>query len=162
VGAAIVLFICSGGHICCSCGDWPFKTIAFVESEQEKFRYTPRSDFHVSVNGLMHLLVEVQSDKHQYDRYRMLLQAACVARLGRMLYDNPFIVVALYIENSGRVTRYFVFQRDGTDSTVCTFESKRSCVLTGSPRFPMSRNPKTGMNRSSCSRPCSKFTTSYQ
>lgn len=75
----------------------------------------------------MYLLVEVQSDKQQYDRYRMLLQAACVARLGRVLYNNPFIVMALYIENSGKVTRYFVFQRDGTD--VCAFESKRSCVL---------------------------------
>ncbi len=116
--------ICSGGHICCSCGDWPFKIIVVVESEKKRYRYTPRSDFHVSVNGLIYLLVEVQSDKDQTDRYRMLLQAACVARLGRLLHDNPFIVVALYIENSGRVTRYFVFQRDGTDPMVCTFESK--------------------------------------
>jgi hypothetical protein len=45
------------------------------------------------------------------------------------VYNNPFIVVALYIENSGRVTRYFVFQRDGADPTVRTFESKQSCVF---------------------------------
>ena len=41
----------------------------------------------------------------------MLLQGACAARLGRKLRYCPFIVVALYIENSGRVTRYFPFQR---------------------------------------------------
>jgi hypothetical protein len=45
----------------------------------------------------------------------MLLQAACAPDLGACRYNNPFIVVALYIENSGRVTRYFVFQRDGAD-----------------------------------------------
>ena len=120
--------ICPGGHICSS-GNWPFKILVSVDSEEKTYRYTPRSDFSVSVDGLMYLLVEVQSDKDQNDRYRMLLQAACVARLGHLLYDNPFIVVALYIENSGRATRYFVFQRDGTDPKVCTFESKRSCIL---------------------------------
>jgi hypothetical protein len=57
----------------------------------------------------------------------MLLEAACVARLGRRLFDenpNPFIVMALYIENSGMVTRYFVFQRAGSDTTVRAFEFK--------------------------------------
>ena len=44
-----------------------------------------------------------------------------------MSYENPFIVVALYIEKSGRVTRYFLFQRDAADPEVCTFESKQSC-----------------------------------
>jgi len=52
----------------------------------------------------------------------MLLQAACAARLGRLFYKSQFIVMALYIENSGRVKRYFVFQRDGTDPTVSYVE----------------------------------------
>ncbi|KAH9968405.1 hypothetical protein BJV74DRAFT_273205 [Russula compacta] len=81
-------------------GDWPFELIVSVESEQKKYRYTPRSDFHVSVDQLVYLLVEVQSDNDQSDRYRMLLQAACAARLGRKSYEDPFIVVALYIEKS--------------------------------------------------------------
>ncbi|KAI0248060.1 kinase-like domain-containing protein [Lactifluus subvellereus] len=62
-------------------------------------------------------MVEVQSDINQRNRTRMLLQAACMARLGRLFY-NPFIVVALYIENSGQVTRYFLFQRDDADRKV--------------------------------------------
>jgi hypothetical protein len=45
---------------------------------------------------------------------------------GFFLNNNLFIAVALYIENSGRVTQYFVFQRDGSgaDRGVYTFESK--------------------------------------
>ncbi|KAN0106917.1 hypothetical protein V8E52_010661 [Russula decolorans] len=99
-------------------GDWQFKLIVFVDSLQKKVLYTPRSYFHLSVDRLVYLFVEVQSDTNQSDRYRMLLHAACAARLGYLSYNNPFIVVALYIENSGRVTRYFVFQRDGADHTV--------------------------------------------
>ncbi|KAH9964027.1 hypothetical protein BJV74DRAFT_304161 [Russula compacta] len=99
-------------------GDWPFELIVSVESEQKKYRYTPRSDFHVSVDQLVYLLVEVQSDNDQSDRYRMLLQAACAARLGRKSYEDPFIVVALYIEKSGRVTRYFLFQCDAAEPEV--------------------------------------------
>ena len=128
-GCCYCSIICSGGYICCSRGDWPFKLIVSVESPQKEYRYNPRSDFHVSVDRLVYLLVKVQSDKDQGDRYRMLLQAACAARLGCMSYKNPFIVVALYIENSGMVTQYFVFQRDGADPRVCTFESKISCIF---------------------------------
>jgi hypothetical protein len=121
--------ICSGSYICCSRGNWPFKLIVSIEPPKKKYRYTPQSDFHVSVDQLVYLLVEVQSERDQSDRYRMLLQAACAARLGRQIYNNPFIVVALYIENSGRVTRYFIFQRDGADPTVRSLESKQSCIF---------------------------------
>jgi hypothetical protein len=92
--------------------------IVNVESEDKKCRYTPQSDFHVALDRLVYLLVEVQCDNNKYDENRMLLQAACAARLGYMLRNKPFIVVALYIENSGKVTRYFVFQRDGSDPKV--------------------------------------------
>jgi hypothetical protein len=67
----------------------------------------------------VHFLVEVQSEQNQNDRYRMLLQAKCAAQVGCRLYNNPFIVMAMYIEKSGKVTRYFVFQRDGADPMVC-------------------------------------------
>jgi len=105
------------------CTDWPSKLIVstgdkkYHYTPQSGFHYTPRSGFHLSVDRLMYLLVEVQSDKDEGDRYRMLLQAACAARLGRTCYpDLPFIVVALYIENCGTVTRYFVV--DGGDTKV--------------------------------------------
>ena len=125
-GCCYCSIICSGGY---SRADWPFKLIVSIESQQKNYHYTPRSDFHVSVDRLVHLIVEVQSQKNQSDRNRMLLQAACAARLGRLSYRYPFIVVALYIENSGRVTRYFLFQRDDEDPKVCAFESKQSCVF---------------------------------
>jgi hypothetical protein len=91
------LFYMLWSYICHSRGDWPFPLIASAEGK--KFRYTPRSDFHVSVDQLVYLLVEVHTDKEQSDRYRMLLKGACVARLGRQFYVKPHIVVALYIEN---------------------------------------------------------------
>jgi hypothetical protein len=69
----------------------------------------PRSDYHIAIDGLVYLMVEVQSDGAEGDRYRMLLQAACMARFGRHMFKQPFIVFTLYIENSGQVTRYFVF-----------------------------------------------------
>ena len=119
MGIAIVLLFVLEVTFCCSGGNWPFQLV--VESGNKKYHYTPRSDFHASVDQLVYLMVEVQSDRNQSDRYRMFLQAACAARLGRQLYKKPFIVVALYIENCGTVTRYFVFQREDGDTTVCTF-----------------------------------------
>jgi hypothetical protein len=120
---------CSGGHTCCSGDSWSSHIIVHVESEKRKYRYTPQSDFHVALDQLIYLLVEVQSDTNERDKYRMLLHAACVARLGRALYNHPFIVVALYIKNDGKVKQYFVFQRDSSDREVCTFESRWSCFL---------------------------------
>jgi hypothetical protein len=153
--------IFSWGYICCSCGNWPFKLIVSADSPRKQYRYTPRSDFYVSVDHLVYLLVEVQSDRNQSDRYRMLLQAACAARLGYLSYENPFIVMALYIENSGRVRRYFLFQRDCNDPTVRMFESKQSCVFSlVSSRFPTSVTSRTGRNRPRCLLLYSKFTTS--
>jgi len=124
--------------LCCSRADWPFELIISVESEQKKYRYTPPSGFHASVDQLVYLFVEVQSETNDDDRYQMLLQAACAARLGRhnerffiklALYKEPFIVVALYIENCGRVTRYFVFHNAMLILRYVHFESKQPCVF---------------------------------
>ena len=115
----------------CSRTGWPFQLNVTDESTKakESYSYTPRSNFHISIDRLVRLMVEVQSDKYQSDRYRMLLQGACVARLGYNFFGPPFIVVALYIEKSGSVQRYFLFQRDKDDTTVCTFQSKQCCVF---------------------------------
>ena len=129
VGVAIVLLICSGGYIYCSCGDWPFDLTVTVESEEgKKYRYTPKSYFHLSVDGLVHLIVEVQSERDEKDRYRMLLQGACAARAGRKIYKRSSLVMALYIKNNGIVERYLLFQ-EGDDTKVCTFQSKQSCIF---------------------------------
>lgn len=56
-------------------------------------------------------------------------RAAYVARLGRQIYNKSFIVAAIYIENTGKVTRYFVFQPDDVDPTVRSLEFKQSCVF---------------------------------
>jgi len=99
--------------------NWQHRILVHIKSERKKYSYNPRSDFYISVDGLCRLLVEVQSDKDESDRYRMLLHAACVARLGRrLLKGDSFIVVALYVENTGSVTRYLVFQPDVADRKV--------------------------------------------
>jgi hypothetical protein len=119
---------------CFSCTDWPLKLLVHVHSENKNYSYTPRSDFHLSVDGLPYLIVEVQSEQNGSDRYRMLLQAACLARLGNGLNPNkdnafPFIVTALYIESSGRMERYLVFSPDneevciGFDHTITCSQS---------------------------------------
>jgi hypothetical protein len=152
-GCCYCSIICSGGFIFCSCGDWQFKLIVSVDSPQKRYHYTLQSYFHVSVDRLVYFLVEVevQSDENQSNRYQMLLHAACAARLGYLSYNYPFIVVALYIENSGRVTRYFLFQRDGARPMVCMFESKQSCFFSlVSSRFTTSRTSNTGRNRPRC------------
>jgi hypothetical protein len=160
-GCCYCSIICSGGYIYHSRASWPHKLIVSVKSEKG-YHYTPRSDFHVSVGQLASLLVKVQSNKNEDDRYRMLLHAACAARLGRHFYNNLFIVMALYITTDGTVKRYFVFQPDSADRRVCTFESKQSVRFLTTFRFPMSRTNKTGWNHPSCLLLYSSFTTWYR
>jgi hypothetical protein len=84
--------------------------IANTLSDGENYSYMPRSDFYLALDGSIYLLVEVQSNENEADRYRMLLQAACATRLGNSLrQDDPFIVTAFYITSSGRMQRYFLF-----------------------------------------------------
>jgi hypothetical protein len=114
------------GHVRCSRVEWPLKLVVNVESEQKRYHYTPRSDFLLSVDQLVYLMVEVQSDRNESDRHRMLLQAACAVRLGNSLRcgkGDPFIVMALYISNSGSVTRYLLLQNGDVDSKVCAWTS---------------------------------------
>jgi hypothetical protein len=65
--------------------DWQLILVAEVKSESRKYRYMPRSDFHLSTHRLPLLVFEVLSNSNQSDRYRMLLQASCAARLGNSL-----------------------------------------------------------------------------
>ena len=51
----------------------------------------------------------------------MLLQAACLARLGHELNHggDPFIVTALYFQKTGGMDRYFVFSPNPDNPEVC-------------------------------------------
>jgi hypothetical protein len=122
--------ICSRGSIFfgCSRTNWPFKLLVTVVGAKN-YHYQPISDFHISIDGLVRLVVEVQSDKHEDDLYRMLVQGACAARLGYNFYKRRFIVMALYIKKSGSVQRYFLFQSDDTCPTVHTFQSKHNAAF---------------------------------
>jgi hypothetical protein len=52
----------------------------------------------------------------------MLLQTACLARLGNALRQSPgadpFIVSAIYIDNTLQATWHFLFQQNVSDTTV--------------------------------------------
>lgn len=88
----------------------------------DKRQYTPRSDALLSINSLPHLLLEVVSDEdHEWDRFRMLLQAACLARLRRALRQesaDPFIVSAIYIDSNLRAAWYLLYQPDWSNTAV--------------------------------------------
>ena len=88
----------------------------------ETRQYTPRSDISLSLNDFPHLLLEVVSDEaHGWDRYRMLLQAACLAKLGyslRGVSKDPFIVSAIYIDQYLFAEWYLVYQPDKSNVTV--------------------------------------------
>jgi hypothetical protein len=66
--------------------------------------------------------LEITSDQARSDRNRMLLQAACLARLGNAPRRNPgadpFIVSAVYIDNKLRAIWYLLYQPNVSDTTV--------------------------------------------
>jgi hypothetical protein len=91
---------------------WDFLLI--VDLPGSRRQYTPQSDASLSINNFPHLVLEVTSDPLQEsDRNRMLLQAACLARLGNALRQDlahPFIVSAIYIDNQLRAIWHLVYQ----------------------------------------------------
>ena len=95
-------------------GSWNLHLIVDVGGEIRQ--YTPRSEISLSFNDFPHLLLEVVSDEARgWDRYRMLLQAGCLARLGYSLRGgskDPFIVSAIYIDQNLRAEWYLVYQPD--------------------------------------------------
>ena len=98
---------------------WDFPLI--VELPSLKRQYTPKSDASLRINNFPHLLLEVISDQAQSDCNRMLLQAACLARLGGALRRdaaNPFIVSAIYIDDELCAKWHFVYQPLTSDAAV--------------------------------------------
>jgi len=48
--------------------NWPLKLIVSVASDKKSYNYTPRSDYHMAIDGLVYFMVEVQSDDAQQQR----------------------------------------------------------------------------------------------
>jgi hypothetical protein len=127
---------------------WDFHL--FVELPAAKRQYIPRSDASLSINGFPHLVLEIMSRENQSDRNRMLLQAACLARLGNALRPDavhPFIVSAIYIDEELRAKWHLVFQPDRSNDAVrlilqdavhylrlCRLNMRRKTLILAMPR----------------------------
>ncbi|KAH9012004.1 hypothetical protein EDB85DRAFT_1900657 [Lactarius pseudohatsudake] len=75
---------------------WPFPLVVKYDDDT-LYQYTPRSDF-----------LRIAQDES-----RMLLQGACIVRLGNALLNDPsnkFIVKAIYIDEQYDVNEYTLFQ----------------------------------------------------
>ena len=98
---------------------WPFPLV--VKTSGEKYQYSPMSDFHMRIRGFPHLVLEVISQTAGGDRFRMLLQASCLARLGNMLRkqsSKPVVIMAIYIDNYFRATEYLLYQPETSSAEV--------------------------------------------
>ena len=102
-----------------------------MEVGQTLHKYTPRSDMFMSIKDFPHLLIEISSDKtNKRDKSRMLLQAACLVRLGnRLITDNSstFFVKAIYINYDYHADEYMLYQKGSEPDKVCS--SRRFCLL---------------------------------
>jgi len=102
---------------------WPFRLITkceYIPVNQQLRQYRPCSDLLVLQSGLPRLLVEVNStpindNDLPEDLVGMLLMGAAVVRFANKFLDafmknKNFVLCAIYIWDSGRVTRYSLFQ----------------------------------------------------
>jgi hypothetical protein len=103
-----------------STGQWGFPLIAKFPTFST--HYTPKSDASLCINKIPHLVLEIISTSAQTDCNRMLLQAACLARLGNALrwhlVPTPFIVSAIYIDDQLRARWYLVYQPSPSGTAV--------------------------------------------
>ena len=132
------MFICRGKQ-------WPF-SIFVAASGPLRRKYTPKSDFSflmrhcgqgktaptklVWVMTCDHMLVDVMpliisegiSDEKNSDRYRMLLQAIALVRIGNYLLkedrSSDFFVIAIYVTSAFVAERYFLYQPDKSERKV--------------------------------------------
>ncbi|KAH9993369.1 hypothetical protein BJV77DRAFT_362148 [Russula vinacea] len=100
---------------------WPFELITKCESisvQDQLRKYRPHSDFLILKSKLPRLLVEVNSNTktdRPEDLVRMLVTGAAVVRFAnkfvdRFMANKNFVLCAMYIWDSGKVTRYSLFQ----------------------------------------------------
>jgi hypothetical protein len=101
---------------------WSFPLIALARNDDERFQYTPKSDFSLQIEEFPHCILEVTSSDIQADLWRMMLQASCLARLGNELRRGnttiPMVIMAVYIDSQLRAQEYLVYQPDLASKTV--------------------------------------------
>ncbi len=79
-------------------------------------RYTPHNDFHMSIRSFPHIILGVNSKPNGSDEFHMLLQAACISRIGNWLRastsDKPIIIMAVYIDKEFKAHQHILCQPD--------------------------------------------------
>jgi hypothetical protein len=99
----------------------PFHLV--IESDcDQNMSFTPHNDFHVSIRDFPHIVLEVNSQPNESDQFRMLLQAACLARIGNWLRDpthnEPIVIMAIYIDDQFKAYQHIVYQPNGSIEVV--------------------------------------------
>jgi serine/threonine protein kinase len=74
------------------------------------------------IRDFPHILLEVNSQGNESDKYRMLLQASCLARFGNKLRAStstgPIVIMAIYIDKGFSASQYLVYQPVVTSTEV--------------------------------------------
>ena len=93
-----------------------------VETPNEAMKYTPKSNFHMCIKDFPHFLLEVNSQSNEGDHIRMLLQAACISRIGNWLQTStprkPIVIMAIYIDKDFNAHQHFLYQPDARSTEV--------------------------------------------
>ena len=66
VGVVTIVSFAKKDNACFSCTDWPLKPLVHVQSDGKNYNYTPRSDFHLSVDGLPYFIVQSDGKNYNY------------------------------------------------------------------------------------------------
>ncbi|KAH9040631.1 hypothetical protein EDB85DRAFT_1886744 [Lactarius pseudohatsudake] len=100
--------------LCCGTS-WSFGLVVEVEGDELQYKYTPQSDFFMSIGGFPHLVAKVVSDRgSRKDKNCMLLQASCLVHLGNFLCKGEppeFTIKAIYFDCHFHATEYTLYQR---------------------------------------------------
>ncbi|KAN0081479.1 hypothetical protein V8E55_009103 [Tylopilus felleus] len=95
---------------------WQFPMFVDTTEAPKAFRkFTPRSDWMVisRKHRIPFVISEVISNRNETDRYRMLIQATALARVGHSLLKSStgtFFIVAIYLDAKMVASRYIVMQ----------------------------------------------------
>ncbi|KAL5512136.1 hypothetical protein ACEPAG_3657 [Sanghuangporus baumii] len=97
----------SGKHL------WPI--ILPIIVNQVECRYTPKSDFFLSIHGIPIIVMEVYSKGPDSDNARMYLSCACLVRLVNGLLKSKgktqdFVMMAFYLQSESQIQRTLFYQ----------------------------------------------------
>jgi len=97
--------------------EWVFPLVIASERRipREKWAYTHNHGAVLTVLDVPNMIIDVGYHRDEGDHCKILLQAACLARLANALRIDqsiPFIVTAIFIDNQLSASRYLVFQPD--------------------------------------------------